>query len=220
MRADELITTWLASERATALATRIAAGDREAEEELLAALRRPLLTMLRRRTGDVHLADDLTHEALLLLLVRLRRNAIRDPSRLAGFLYRTACNLVIVHRRRAARYQYVELADRAGVEISPLAAIVRDEELQLLHRSIAALGCLRDREILRRFYLDEEEKSAVQTSLALTSAHFDRVLYRARERLRGVLAELHSSRDGRTRRVRAVPRMRTRSEAIKNKFRR
>lgn len=180
----------------------------------------PLTTMLRSRTRDIHLADDLGHEALLLLLVRLRRGAIRDPSRLAGFLYRTACNLVIIHRRRAARDQRVELFDRADPAASPLAAAVHSEERQLLQRSIAALVCARDREILRRFYLDEEEKSAVQASLALSSAHFDRVLHRARERLRRTVGELTAARGERNGRARAVPRTRARAEAIKNKFRR
>ena len=220
MRADELDTHWLAGERATALATRIAAGDHAAEEELIAALRHPLLMMLRRRTRDAPLADDLTHEALLLLLIRLRRNTIRDPSRLGAFLYRTACNLVLIQRRRNARYEHGELADRVDPALSPLVMILCGEETRLLRRSIAALPCVRDREILHRFYLDEEDKSAIQASLRLTSAHFDRVLHRARTRLRHAVETLSRASGERTAPVRTVPRMRTRSEAIKKPFRR
>ena len=200
------------------MARRIAAGDRQAEEELIASLRRPLLKMLQRRTGDVHLADDLSHDALLLLLVRLRRNALHDPSGVSGYLYRTACNLLIIHRRRTAREVPVGSFDREDPRGSPLAAALRAEQRRLLHRSIAALGCARDREILHRFYLDEEAKPALQTSLALTSGHFDAVLQGGRERLRRAVAKLISPRGERTRAVRAVPSTRTRSEAIKNKL--
>ena len=73
-----------------------------------------------------------------LLLIRLRRNTIRDPSRLSAFLYRTACNLVLIQRRRNARYEHAELADRVDPALSPLVMILRGGETRLLRRSSSA----------------------------------------------------------------------------------
>ena len=45
----------------------------------------------------------------------------------------------------------------------------------------------RDRTLLVRFYLDEEEKESICQDLRLDARQFDRVLHRARQRLRQVL---------------------------------
>ena len=44
----------------------------------------------------------------------------------------------------------------------------------------------RDREILRRFYIDEEDKDSVCRQLGIEPEHFHRVVFRARERFRGL----------------------------------
>ena len=46
------------------------------------------------------------------------------------------------------------------------------------------LGQPRDREILQRFYVQEEDKERICNDLHLDGAHFNRVLFRARERFR------------------------------------
>jgi len=49
------------------------------------------------------------------------------------------------------------------------------------------LSIERDKDILRSFYLEEQEKQAICERLNLTSAHFDRVLFRARNRLKELI---------------------------------
>jgi len=53
---------------------------------------------------------------------------------------------------------------------------------------IASLPTLRDREIVKRFYLDEEDKAEICRSLGLSPLHFDRVIFRARQRMRLLMA--------------------------------
>jgi RNA polymerase sigma-70 factor (ECF subfamily) len=48
---------------------------------------------------------------------------------------------------------------------------------------LASLSQPRDRELLRRHYLEEADKQATCQVLGLDSAHYDRVLFRARQRL-------------------------------------
>jgi len=47
----------------------------------------------------------------------------------------------------------------------------------------------RDHQILFRFYLQEQEKAEICRDLGLTSLHFNRVLFRARERYRALYEE-------------------------------
>ena len=57
----------------------------------------------------------------------------------------------------------------------------------LLNNILELLTVERDREILRRFYLRDEEKSIIRRDLDISAAHFDRVIYRAKDRLRRLL---------------------------------
>jgi hypothetical protein len=52
---------------------------------------------------------------------------------------------------------------------------------------LISLPTSRDREILIRFYLDEEDKDSICSSLRLSEAHFTRVIFRARNRFRELL---------------------------------
>jgi RNA polymerase sigma-70 factor, ECF subfamily len=48
----------------------------------------------------------------------------------------------------------------------------------------------RDRQILYRFYIAEEDKDRICADLQLSSLHFNRVLHRARERYRDLYKSL------------------------------
>jgi RNA polymerase sigma-70 factor (ECF subfamily) len=54
------------------------------------------------------------------------------------------------------------------------------------------LSISRDREILRRYYLSDDDKEVICRDLGLSPGHFDRVLYRAKQRMR----ELIDRQDG------------------------
>jgi RNA polymerase sigma-70 factor (ECF subfamily) len=52
---------------------------------------------------------------------------------------------------------------------------------------IASMGTPRDRLILTRFYLEEEDKDSICRDLSLDALQFDKVLHRARGRLKSLL---------------------------------
>ncbi len=58
------------------------------------------------------------------------------------------------------------------------------EDSAIIRQVIQELPSERDRQVLRRFYLEEDDKDAICADLNLTSLHFNRVLHRARERFR------------------------------------
>jgi RNA polymerase sigma-70 factor (ECF subfamily) len=179
------------AEVAADLVRRIHAGDAMAETILVERYSRGLVTMLRRAAGDPALADDLHQETFRIVLERLRERGLEDPERLAGFLHRTAKNLLVAGYRKTARRKTDGEAE--GMEAvpdpssGPLQERLREEEAALVRRLIGELETDRDRQILYRFYLAEEDKERICADLGLSSLHFNRVLFRARQRFKELL---------------------------------
>lgn len=173
---------------ASALVRRISAGDPAAEGELVERYSRGLLYLLRRLTSSPELADDLHQEVFRIVLERLRRGPLDEPAGLAGFLHGTARNLVVAERRKTARRRTEADPERLeqAVHKGPgqLASVLQDEESEIVRRLIGELSTDRDRQLLLRFYVAEEEKEAICTDLQLDGLHFNRVLFRARQRFK------------------------------------
>ena len=176
---------------ATDLVRRIAAGDEAAEAALVQRYSRGLLYLLRRLGAPPELAEDLHQETFRIVLERLRRRGLDEPAGLAGFLHGTARNLVIAERRKTARRRTD--ADPEGLErvVHPepgqLSSVLLEEEAVIVRRLIGELPTDRDRQLLLRFYVAEEEKESICADLGLDSLHFNRVLFRARHRFKDLL---------------------------------
>jgi RNA polymerase sigma-70 factor (ECF subfamily) len=184
------------AEVAADLARRIAAGDAAAEAELVQRYSRGILYLLRRLGAPPELADDLHQETFRIVIERLRRSGLDDPAGLAAFLRGTARNLVTADRRKTARRRTD--ADGEGLERvvhpspSQLSSVLLDEEAEIVRRLIGELPTDRDRQLLLRFYVAEEEKENICTDLGLDSLHFNRVLFRARQRFKELLERFES----------------------------
>lgn len=147
--------------------------------------------MLERRIADQELARDIYQDTFATVLTRLRTTSLDDPDRLPAFVHQTATNLALgafrrdIRRRTQADSEALEqVPDPAG---NPYFALSRDQQRAAVHRLIAELTVPRDRQLLLRYYLDEVEKTALCAELDLSPDHFDRVLHRARTRLRELL---------------------------------
>lgn len=179
-----------AAERSRDWVARIKDGDRAAESELVAHYTRGIRLLLLKRTGQPDLAMDLCQDTFVVVLRRLRAGELRNPEALSAFIRQTAVNLSIEHFRREKRY----VDDEGGI-ISLHAAPRdhKDKEIdglaarKMLDEALERLAVERDREILRRFYLREEDKESICSDLGLSAIHFDRVLYRARQRMRELI---------------------------------
>lgn len=177
---------------AVALAERIAKGDSAAEQEMVERYSRPLLFMLRRRCGDPELANDLHQDVFRVVIERLRAGTIKDPARLAGFIQSTGRNLLIgVIRRRQRRQTYADsdtIALASDEEASTQVSEINDDQVAVhVRQMLEELGSDRDRAILTRFYLHQEDKQSICSALELSDLHFNRVLYRAKKRFRELL---------------------------------
>lgn len=186
------------AEVASDLVRRIAAGDAAAETALVERYSRGVLYLLRRLAPE--LADDLHQETFRVVLERLRRRGLDEPAGLAAFLRGTARNLVIAERRKTVRRRTEadddELARAVNPGPSQLSTVLLDEEADAVRALIRELPTDRDRQILLRFYVAEEDKAAICADLRLDSLHFNRVLFRARERFRDVLERRRAQQPG------------------------
>ncbi len=185
------------AQTAAFLVRRIAAGEPAAETDMVARYSRGLLFMLRRMTGNPDLADDLHQDAFRIVLERLRGAGLADPERLAGFLNRTARNLFIADYRKTTRRKTDDL-EQAEPPADPapnqLSRVLLDEEAALVRRLIDQLEPDRDRQLLYRFYIVEEAKERICADLELSSLHFNRVLFRARQRYKSLLERADKQR--------------------------
>ena len=187
------------SQVAMDLVRRIATGDAGAEAALVERYSRGLRTLLRRCGARPETVDDFFQETFRIVIERLRRGPLENPAALAGFLRATARNLVIADRRKAARRQtdgdeeVLQQAVHPGP--SQLSAALLDEEAETVRRLIRELPTPRDRQLLLRYYVGDEDRESLCADLGLERAHFNRVLSRARQRFKETL-ERHAVRLG------------------------
>jgi RNA polymerase sigma-70 factor (ECF subfamily) len=173
---------------ATALVKLVKNGDRGAEAEMVERYSRGLRYLLRRKTRDVELAEDFLQETWAIALVKIRGNGLDNPGRLAGYLCGIANNLALGEIRRVSRQRTSvnsEIVELIPDESSnPFRHVSRAEVCKLVHGFLDDLKKDRDREILKRFYVREEDKESICRRLDVDGVHFNRVLYRARQRLK------------------------------------
>jgi RNA polymerase sigma-70 factor (ECF subfamily) len=150
-----------------------------------------LRALLTRRSGDAALASDLLGEAIEIALRKYGAGQIRKPQEMAGYVFQVAMNLLRNHRRNSNN-RPDRRADSAVLEVMPAEAPPIDgtADSRLSARvtaMIMQLPTARDRDLVKRFYLDEEDKESICRDLGLTPLHFDKVIFRARQRMRALL---------------------------------
>ncbi len=177
-----------------AIARRIMAGDQAAEGELVQRSRFALWMILVKRGCPREEAEDLVQEALIVAIARLRAGEIDDPGRINGYLLRTALYMRRGTQRRLAEtrtvYDAESLDSYADDRADPLAELDRNQREDLLRRALSWLRQSRDRDLIRRHCLLQQDKQEICRDMDLSLDHFDRVLHRARRRLADLLRPL------------------------------
>jgi RNA polymerase sigma-70 factor (ECF subfamily) len=147
--------------------------------------------LLTRQIGDDERARDLLQETFCIAIEKLRKTELEQPERLAGYLRGIAVRVALNAGRRRKR-------EPAGLDNSAIAAIpdneprqfrrVASEETQsAVHKILQSMPVERDRELLIRFYVYDQDKQEICRELGLSSLHFNRVLFRAKNRFRELL---------------------------------
>ncbi|MBW2691922.1 MAG: sigma-70 family RNA polymerase sigma factor [Deltaproteobacteria bacterium] len=147
--------------------------------------------LLARQIGDDERARDLLQETFCIAIEKLRNTEIEQPERLAGYLRGIAVRVALNAGRRRRR-------EPIGLDSSAIEAIPHDERRQFqhvadaetqsaVHEILQSMPVERDRELLIRFYVYDQDKQEICRELGLNSLHFNRVLFRAKGRFRKLL---------------------------------
>jgi len=168
------------------LVERLKAREADAEAELVRLFTGPLRLMMSARTRDEEAARDLAQEALLHALVAIRDDRLREPDRLAAFIFGIGRNVVNNHlrRRRDAPREVPLDLDMAGLSTQE----DREEEQrrELAVRALAVLGTV-ERQILSLTLGDGLKPGAIATRLGITA---EVVRTRKSRALKRVIAEV------------------------------
>lgn len=170
------------------LVARIAGGDPRAEEEMVRRFSRAVRVILGQLLRGSPEAEDLFQDTFCLALEKIRRGEVRDPDRVSSFVASLARNVAINHFRLRTRRRTDQDSEAVERIVSAAPAqmhqVMATERSTLVRRLIRELPADRDRQLLLRFYLADHDKSAICRDLGLDSLHFNRVLHRARRRLK------------------------------------
>lgn len=181
------------------LVQRILSGDPEAETELVQRFSRALTFLLRRLTRDEAAAEDLYQETFRLVIEKVRRGELREAERLPGFVSSLARNLFLGSARRGGRRQKWQ-GDPEATERAPdpapgqLQRLLAKERAAMVRQVLVELKNDRDREILSRYYIADQDKDVICRDLQLSDLHFNRVLFRARQRYKELFEKWQENR--------------------------
>lgn len=187
------------SEIANNLVRRIRDGDTAAETKLVERYGERLRFVLARQMAQFpHDVDDIVQESLATALLRLRDESIDDPARLGGFIYGIARNLRLAKIRDHARHDGTAdpetLDEIPSDQVRPDEVVANDETTLIMRRVLAELGTVvgeeRDREVLLRLFIHEQDKEEICRALKIDDPdHLRKVVYRAKARLKKLLLE-------------------------------
>ena len=150
-----------------------------------------LLRLVRRKLRDRELAADLVNEDVAISLEHLRSGKlVKVDEGIAGYVFKVSMNLLRNYLRNKNNASDAR-ADPSALEtlaVPPERDQSDDQRLkQLTREMLESLTMPRDRAIVERFYLDEEDKDSICRDLGVTSAQFNLVISRARQRMRRLL---------------------------------
>jgi len=173
--------------------------DNEATARLIERQYGGLLALLRRKLRDEQLAAEILSQAIVVTSEHVKTGRIADAALIPAHIFRLAMNELRSHTRLADppnRTLSAQALDRL-LSRSAWPAVGTEISMQRQVRDIVLrISAAKDREIIRRFYLDEVEKDAICRELALLPLRFDRVVFRVRQRMRDALTRGEPSNQG------------------------
>ena len=167
------------------LVTRIQKGEDSGMADLYRIFARGIRFYLCRQLGIQEL-DDKVHDTFLIVVQAIQRGDLREPERLMGFVRTVVRRQVaahidrVVHSRRDEMHLDVgvRIADRQRNPEQQIAFKQKSEFMREILRQLAE----RDREILTRFYLDEQAQEQICAEMNLSETQFRLLKSRAKAR--------------------------------------
>jgi RNA polymerase sigma-70 factor, ECF subfamily len=167
------------------LVQRIQDGETSAMEELYRVFSKGVRFFLCRQLGPQDL-DDKVHDIFMIITESIQNGELREPDRLMGYVRTVVRRQVAAHievavhtRRNQTDLEYGDaLSDHNP---NPERSMIDRQNTQLARRILNSLN-ERDRQILVRFYLEEQEPEQICREMNLTENQFRLIKSRAKAR--------------------------------------
>lgn len=167
------------------LVNRLQAGDPQAMEELYSMFSNGMRYYLARQLEPDEIEDRL-HDAFLIVVDAIRAGELRDSRRLMGFIRTVVRRIVaasidkhVMERRgRLDDDRSINMLDRGP---SPEGALLFQQQAGIVREVLSELSG-RDRQILTRFYVDEQPALQICEEMGLTMTQFRLLKSRAKNR--------------------------------------
>ncbi|MGH9342983.1 MAG: RNA polymerase sigma factor [Terriglobia bacterium] len=165
------------------LVSRIQAGDETAVESLYKIVSRGLRYLFGRQLGPQDFEDKF-HETFLITIQAIQKGDLHDPQRLMGFVRTVA-------QRQAASHIEEQIRSRSKVADLDIGCAIVDleqdperealilQKAEIVKKALAGLNP-RQREILTRFYLDEQPPNQICQEMNLSVNQFRLLKSRAK----------------------------------------
>jgi RNA polymerase sigma-70 factor (ECF subfamily) len=179
------------------LVERIRAGERSSEDALVRQYSRGVQFAISQSVSDASVVEDLYQECFRMVLEKVRAGEVHEPDRLSGFICSLARNIVIEYFRKTSRREAYHAPGGEQVVPSPepsqLDRLLREEKGSLARRVLDALPSDRDRSVLYRFYIAEDDREEICADLGIEAALLSQILCRARQRYKTLFEEFASA---------------------------
>ena len=167
------------------LVMRIHRGDNSGMEDLYRLFARGIRFYLCRQLGMQEL-DDKVHDTFLIVVQAIRRGDLREPDRLMGFVRTVVRRQVAAHIDQVVHSRRDELHLDVGVRVvdgrrNPEQNMAFQQKVDFMVEILNQLS-ERDRDILTRFYLQEETQEEICEEMELTETQFRLLKSRAKAR--------------------------------------
>ena len=164
---------------------RIQRGDNEGMEELYRVFSKGVRFYLCRQLGAQEL-EDKVHDTFLIVVQAIQRGEVREPERLMGFI-RTIVRRQVAAHIDLAVHNRRELADvESGTNLpdtsgDPEKCVIARQKAELMEDILRGLSS-KDREVLTRFYLEEQPQEQICKEMRLSETQFRLLKSRAKTR--------------------------------------
>jgi RNA polymerase sigma-70 factor, ECF subfamily len=163
---------------------RIRSGDASGMEDLYKTFSLGIRFLLYRHLGP-HDLDDKVHDVFVIVAEAIRNGELREPERLMGYVHVIVRRQMAGHIDRAVHMRH----NRVDTDFETIKSKTPDPERQAIDRQNVALATKvlqlipkRDREVLTRFYLDEQSVDEICRDMNLTDTQFRLIKSRAKTR--------------------------------------
>lgn len=169
--------------------TALGERNKEVEEHFISYFSRPIRLKLSARLRSADLVQDAFQETFLRVLNYFQSGKTLDkPGSLPAFVHSVCHNVSLECIRGNTRYAQLPEHHQGPVDpgLDPQLQLVTAERKAMVGRLLGELSEL-DRKLLRRVFLDEEDKDVVCRELQVNRGYLRVLLFRARERLKTVI---------------------------------